>query len=159
MVDNVNIALPTCFKSERVTIYFGKSIRKIDLTFRFVYPKNGILVEGFEVACFVERHKLVDNGPLFVVFRILPSLAEHLANTINCIAVKPSTTPDILVERAIGIAFQTAVQANHRWSLWVSLLFEFGIKAFRFGLGNAFFVVITRGGQQQILTISLVDAL
>ena len=159
VVDDVHIALPACLQSKRVSIDFGEAISEIHFALRLVHPKDGIFVEGLQVSCPIELHQLVYDSLLLVVLGISTSLAQYLANAVDCFAIKASTLPDILVERAILFAFQTTVQTQHRRPVRIDLALHVCIERFRFSLTDAFCIVVARRSEQQVLAISLIDAL
>ena len=126
--------LPGAFQSERIAIYFDKSVDEINHSLVLLHPGDAVAVEILQIACTVILHQEIDEMFLFLIFSIFLSTEQPGNNFLDSCAIEAVFSPCQLHQFAIALG-QFRVQAIRR-SLFVAIFLHLGIETFYFCLRN-----------------------
>ena len=158
-IREISIAFPTGLQSQRVAIHFGETVHEIHLAGCVGHPFDGIAVEGVQVARAVETDECADDGLLLLVLGVGEGGLQHPDDVVNGLPVQSSAAIGVLGQPAVGPSHKPAVHAMHDGSVRVAVFFLSGVELLGLLLCDAFLVVVTGRGEQQVLPVGLVHTL
>ena len=148
--------LPTCLHPQRVSVAFGKSVYEVDAGIQDFHPKDGIIVKGLQVSCFIELYQFGYNRFLFRILGNAFRFLQPIYYLFDGLTVQAPHFPHFLLNLAV-LFHQAAVQPV-RNRCFIFRIFHRVVKSLGFLLRHSV-IIITCRSQHQILTGSLVHTL